>query len=586
MLQLNINNQPVSLQKGAKITFKLTSPLFREEIGYASQSFAFNLINDPPTRKALGFADMPEIRTKPANQTADVYFDGLPIHRGEIVVEKANPTVFRTSFLLDESAFSKRLKAVALNEIDLGGERIISTLPAGDARDTAMINHANFIINYSVDHANYTFAPIENELFYFVDATFPGGQAYHFSQNYWKNGSFQPPYEDQGGLPYWYNLTPFPYLRYVIDKAVKHTGYQNIHDTFWLDEKIASLIIYNNYALDSSERKGVLSEPEGDHYYYLGSINLQNHVPNTNAYEFIKAFKKMFNLAIVMKNRGAKFIAKAELVGDTEAIDWTDKTVSYEVDHTSSFERHYYRSAIDENDEAYLREIDARPQLIDTTVDFAEDLPVGIFLGGAVGYVKYENAYYIVDYETNNWRFYGFDYYGAGYEGADEEEVIIGTLQSKFGDTWDARRQNVPKTDLPGTTPRLNIGGNPFAPMLLFYNGIKQTGEQTGIDPDVATEPHPWANAYSRFPNPYSLHWNGDRGLYKIWHAPWEEHLENSKTVNFSIVLSFADLLNIQWEKKYRLRTWQGEVIGYFKELQYSISESGLSLINAEFIRV
>ena len=68
------------------------------------------------------------------------------------------------------------------------------------------------------------------------------------------------------------------------------------------------------------------------------------------------------------------------------------------------------------------------------------------------------------------------------------------------------------------------------------------------------------------------------RGLFDKFYSEYAYFVVNRKIVRMKCRMEMADLLNIDWTKRYRI----GEYVGFINKYSYSVSASGISDVELE----
>lgn len=145
--------------------------------------------------------------------------------------------------------------------------------------------------------------------------------------------------EDSGQFQYTY--IPFVKISYILSKIADNihlTGYTGDFDGF--DEINQQLVLYNNYALDDEIKDwyfDIQQQLSVERYTNVlaTSINLDNHIPDITAREFLQVFCDTFNLRWDIINRMIVFSKKEDL------LQYVDDTIILENTTPFSIERAY-----------------------------------------------------------------------------------------------------------------------------------------------------------------------------------------------------------------------------------------------------
>ena len=101
-----------------------------------------------------------------------------------------------------------------------------------------------------------------------------------------------------------------------------------------------------------------------------------------------------------------------------------------------------------------------------------------------------------------------------------------------------------------------------------------------GVDPKErislkprAEKPNPEGGFY-----PVTESYAQKRGLFDKFYAEYAYFVVNRKIVRMTCRMEMADLLNIDWTKRYKI----GEYVGFINKYSYSVSSSGISDVELE----
>ncbi len=145
--------------------------------------------------------------------------------------------------------------------------------------------------------ASFALFPVRNKGFYGDK-----NPEYKGYQNYYSGGF--PAAQSTAQYP----LTPFPFLRFVLEKIFSRYGYSLQGD--WLQEEwVRRLVLYNNTELAGNE------------------IDFRRHVPDVKVSELLQGIRNWFGLTYLFDaNRQALTVARLkDIINDLDYIDWTGK---------------------------------------------------------------------------------------------------------------------------------------------------------------------------------------------------------------------------------------------------------------------
>lgn len=552
MIGLIVDGESLDMNPGTKITVKHVSPFFADIIGYTSHSFSFNLPNSPTNDRMLNRTASTQKKSYVTIINATLVDDGQVIFNGAIKVNTAGYSAgYSVSFAVEESALALALKEKSMQSYDYEGPRIISTeINPADSNDD-VIAHMNASTAGSLD---YVFYPVRNSKCHPDDWKTTLDLPLDW-MNYYYAGSFnimERYFTSTGsGTLSNYNLTPFPYLLYIIRHIVEAEGFRIKEGSFSSDTEIQTLTIWNNYSIE-----------EGFGYNSKKEIDLSKHLPDISPASFLKELRTCFGLGLIVRDKKLILYPVRDIVTDTNQVDWREYMLKPVVNNHDEFIPGYvFSTDLDADDELHQKPYleNAAPENVAGTVaDFAS-LPAATD-SADIYYVTNENAYYI---DLGGWTFKSFRLFPVKIGNEKREDVVSAISPAQhylYNDT-------ITIGELNGRTPWVEQSTswagtiNPFAARLLFYRGMVAGNNGYGNYPQASADDD--AGNYN-----YSLYWEGDRGLYKVWHKDFFDLLIKGTPVSFRAVLPIAALRNIQWETRHRIRTEDGESNVLLQEVQ------------------
>lgn len=246
MLRIVVNDQDVDLE-GVKFNLQLNSPIpFNPEDGMVEGSFAFGVNFPASNRNRLIFGHPDRLELYPESEKdfpGLLYFDGILLFK--IVITLTNPSeyTFRANIKVDLGYYANQLGEKTLRDLEYEG-----TVTLGD--DTQdIIDHANDVVTKSFPQVKYNFPQVYHPNFYGEEKKMnPSWQ--DRVNNYIHGTGFRAnSIDNDHEIHNYYNLVPFPYLIYVLQKCYSEFGYLP-SGPVTQDPEIRKLLIYNNFALD------------------------------------------------------------------------------------------------------------------------------------------------------------------------------------------------------------------------------------------------------------------------------------------------------------------------------------------------
>jgi len=250
MLKIKIDNEEVILGKNTSIPLILSSPIVNDDMG--SHSFNFSLPNDfeKKNAKLLGHLHRAERSSSFVNEHAILLEFGPIIKSGTIKTSDANNENLTNYVLIDDGDFISKAKALNIRDADFGDDIDLTTEPGATGYIIdKIIYHAKKCCEEFYPNRNYCFPVIYNELFY---DTANNPDYDDFVNDYDLALQKFVNLFDTDGLSR-NTLVPQVYLFYIIKKILQNMGF--LHSgNFFLDDELAKLIVYNNFALDKNRQ--------------------------------------------------------------------------------------------------------------------------------------------------------------------------------------------------------------------------------------------------------------------------------------------------------------------------------------------
>lgn len=251
MLRILINGMQADLE-GVKFNLQLNSPIpFNPEDNQVEGSFAFGVAFPATTtnKKIFGFADRLELYPESGHEYQGVmFFDGRPLFKVMISLTEATAYSFKGNIKVDLGYYTSLIGDKSLRDLAYEGDITIGTTAQ------EVVDHANDVVTRAYPDVMYNFPELYNPKFYGDEKKL--NPTWQNLVNFYIHGEgFRPNVIDNDNeVQNYYNLCPFPYLFYVLKKCYSEFGYAPKGPVFDNTE-LASLLIYNNYALDALEER-------------------------------------------------------------------------------------------------------------------------------------------------------------------------------------------------------------------------------------------------------------------------------------------------------------------------------------------
>jgi hypothetical protein len=443
-----------------------------------------------------------------------------------------------------------------------------------DPDNTGFIStHINDLKNESYPATDYVFFPVKNDAFYSDNANY-SGIINDFNSI---TGKFRI---NDGTNPLTYSITPFPYMLSILKYIIQESNLF-MYGSFTEDAEIQKLVIYNNFALDDV----VYSYNYGTSYNrWMGKINLQNHVPDILASDFVKAVKSYFRLGLFFDNKGEKIEITTlnKIITSPDYDDWTGfAQTSIQID-TNNYDGYTFSISKDDDDAQYKKMVfDFNKSKIKTSVNKVSDLPTTGNSSDDVRLVKTLNKYYKATqsgFASDGTAIFTWTEYA---ENLQSYTVDNGTQKIEIGaGTSVTYKDNtiIPYVSQAGTSNFFNQGKNNFSLRFLFYRGM---------DLDGTLKSYPLGTPYNYNYNGakignYSLALDQDAGIYNQFQKEWATFLANANPVTLILNFNLNTFLSLDLQKKKRIN----DVTYIVSKVTFNISDQGLKAATVVLLRV
>lgn len=248
MLEIQINNNILELPEDFSLMLEFRNPMFND-IG--DFSFPFKILATVVNQFFLGFPERINNDNSAITFDTKVYFSHYLFMTGTSVFMKyimeGGKKYYYLKFLLSRGNFNFLAKK-NLRDVDYGSE---IDLGATQAAVITEIENNYIVKNYPDVDCN--FPETRNDDFYGddINGDFDNFINYydHAFSNFHANTINEDPTPDNINT-----LVPYPYLFFVLKKALGDIGFNSSGD-FWSHEELSTLLIHNNFALDAKVKK-------------------------------------------------------------------------------------------------------------------------------------------------------------------------------------------------------------------------------------------------------------------------------------------------------------------------------------------
>lgn len=265
MLKIIINHQQADLE-GVKFNLQLDSPIpFAPEDGLVEGSFAFGVIfpATPGNKKIFGFPHRLEMYPESQRDFQGLlYFDGRLLFKIIVTLTHSSDISYKGNIKVDLGYYTNLIGDKSLRDLAYEGDISLGTT------HQEVVDHANDVATKDYPEVKYNFPEVYNPMFYGeenkMNPTYAGFVNFYIHGTGFHANSIDSDHDVNN----YYNLCPFPYLFYVLQKCYSEFGY-NPTGTVLKDTELSKLLIYNNYALDLQE----------DRYKFIAELSADQVIP-------------------------------------------------------------------------------------------------------------------------------------------------------------------------------------------------------------------------------------------------------------------------------------------------------------------
>lgn len=265
MLKILINDQSVDLE-GVQFNLQLNSPIpFVPDDGQVEGSFAFGVTfpATPRNKKIFGFPHRLESYPEgDLDYPGLLFFQGRLLFKIMITLTESSDFSYRGNIKVDLGYYTSQIGEKTLRNLVYEGDILLGTTTQD------VVDHANDVAAKNYPEVNYNFPEVYNPLFYGEENKL--NDTYQGFVNFYVHGTgFRANSVDSDhDVNNYYNLCPFLYLFYVLQKCYEEFGYK-VTGSVLKDSELSQLLIYNNYALDLQE----------DRYKFIAELSADQAIP-------------------------------------------------------------------------------------------------------------------------------------------------------------------------------------------------------------------------------------------------------------------------------------------------------------------
>lgn len=559
MLGIYINGETLDTTPGTQLEMEQENP-FLQFAGEIKGDFTlpFDVRTSPKNLRLLGFAGLLQTRVDNRGIECQVFDNNLQHSIGKIKIEKSD--IHRNAvqrgkmscyYLSGVASFFQDIKDVFLTQVDMGGVRSFSGGTPGNRQSgynnpSGFWAHIHQVVNAPVGAYDYAFFPVINK----------GWQGEHTKTEVmnsveWSGGTvrFKTMTTDNRDANV---IVPFPYLHYVLKRAVSHVGWRMEGDVFSDPDFLAiTMLNFNSiYWAPMDIKAMILGGPV--EMLPTVSFNLRDHMPAISIAEFLVALKNRFGwwFDFDRKNKVIRVRQLKNVVATTTkdlslfASPLIPKTVEQQGNVyalKNEFFGEYGNGQPDLKQTVYKGEVTTKGALPAATINNA----------GHCYLVRAENNFYInrQDEGSGNWQWFLFAYnvYNVEPDGANQE---ITTKATTVGcEYYSTYLDFVPRIDNPGIWVGRGTENVEWGIHLATYHGKRnnKSGQpvpfaSSGIYDSTGARVAQWALAFE-----CKTVDGVDVGLYvRNWKTVLET-LSHPEKFEFSLHLPLPDFMQLQF---------------------------------------
>lgn len=554
-LDIKINGEGLELQPGTSLELEQQNPFlqFADQI-MGDYSLPFEVRATHTNLRLLQYQGIFQSKANNAGMDCEIVDNGLQHSMGKIKVEKPSCNLNQTNrgnislyILGGIASFYQDIKDVNLMAVPLGGVRSFLWDAYNRAGD-GFWGHVHQVIDapagYGTSGFDYAFYPVINKSF-----------ANHSElMNNMAIDAGQPLMQKEGtAIGYHANvnpIVPFPYLKYVLKKAVEHVGW-NISGDALDDPDFIKATMVNFQAIDWGYRKKFAPGLMVIFGKLQVKFNLQDHMPDISLAEFLIALKNRFAwwYDFDRKSKTIK-ISSLDAVVNSSIKDFTaqaspliTKTINKDPKIwalRNQFSGEYANGQPDFKQVTFLGSLENKGLLPAANEAYS----------GHCYLVLSENNFYICrasdDTGDYGWEIFAYNVYDYAPDGANED---ITTAATTLGNEYyNAYLNFIPRMDNQGAQAAITDVESSWGIHLLFYHGkrLNPSGQLlpfagSGIYDCNGAQVAQWALTFQ------CQKYDGTEvGLYERWKAILLL-LRDAETIETTLRLSKTDYLNLQF---------------------------------------
>ncbi len=499
----------------------------------------------PKNVRLLGYASV--LQQKVNNTGIDaIVINKSQQTRGKIKIERANINLNRPGagsisifFLTDASYFASEANNIRLRDINVGGDRTFAGGPPDGLLNSEFGEHVNAVLNAAPGSYDYAFYPVFNSL-WGEDGL--NGIPRDTMNQIFANISTGIAEIVQGPI------VPFPYLKYVLLKAVEHVGWR-IQGDILDDPDFEKITMINFRSIDWGY---VISISFGKIFQIHDTVtfNLQDHLPDLSVSEFLLELQNRFawwyDFDSVSKTIYIKKRKDLVTLTQRDMTRYASPLIPKKVLQDSRVYALKNSFVTGGGEGIDLTKVDYQGE-----VDKVSDLPTAAeAMVNHVYLVIEENNFYICiqnyDDESWSWEIHSaniYDYLPAGYN--EEITTKATTVEMVRKDDY---MDLIPRVDSPGIWTGVD-GETPWGIHLCFFFGLRENKE--GDEVPFASH-HIYDSTGVKLAD-WSLAFKAKKidgsevGLYDLEWKPFIDLFENAEEFEATLFLPYHEYLKIHF---------------------------------------
>lgn len=573
MLSIKVNNEFIDVGD-TSITLKFLNPMFSDNP--LNNAFSYSFILPITSRNKRIFKNVHRVDSIKAQvkYPTTVFFEGIAILSGNIVVKKFSKTGLSCYINNDELVISNQMKEINIRDLVLDEYKLYDHNPVPGTQAENFDFYWNSLMTTLNDRFNnddtdtHCFPPMIMGLHGYNEGIPPPALRFNYVMgmvNPYIQGSYRPNngYNDVlSTAEIFWSCTYIPFVKYnyVLKKLFELFNITVISD-FIESIDMKQLSIFNRDTLDSQDDNLIINE-------FKQFYKLQDYLPNVTGLDVVDVLKNIFNQVIFIKNNIVTILPIQEILNTP-------------IENFTKYVDPFYSFTPSEPKGISLKyDNDSEDPLFDDPVHTPAEILIG---DGGIKIVS-KARYLFSDTAIASIQWPTFTSYPSGLPAS------LSDAAGEFG-TYSVYRGKLKTDQYPyyvETTPPHLLGDDPGPEessdrlLLTFYRGSNL---------NALGNPYPLATPFSvdqyagKVGN-LSLAWDGEDGLYETFWKDWLNLTDGAIEIDKTLVLpihKIIQLISFRNPKK-RFDSEDGPTTGIVKEVTFTIGNEGLSKTSCTFI--